>query len=468
MKRRPTKRSRRPADVPAQLAPGVRADGAASTSTARPKQDGPAGDDARRPAGPVERVRAGLILRVALGAAGFIFSGMVFFLFSLRWQALAWPTPTEVGLAALQGAVAVGVLAVAGGLAVLAERLERAGRPSWARVTLLLTLVLAGLFVGLRIMEYRALRDRGVWQRGRVSVIHDRCDPFYVQAVRRRLAEQFRELEEHRVNDPQQFAEQDRQRLELVTTLQNSMVAWTEEEVAHWLDELPRRRGVMLLLAYHVYPRADVEAEARSIAEEELRDLDRRKQWFVLLEDYCQQRVQWLNPPDAAGNSTQEPVTTEQMQELDRKLQADLERLGLAEWPYGVAVVADMSNPALARERLNQIRSRIDAIDARRRFHEELLDPLWEDDPRSEGLNLAHPWLRLPVWLPGGNAWMGGFFALTGSHLALVVVLTLVSLPVLILRRRWARPALWNGLRWWWLTAAVFGAVLFPLFYLHV
>ena len=117
------------------------------------------------------------------------------------------------------------------------------------------------------------------------------------------------------------------------------MISWTEHEVAHWRDDLQYRRAAMRLVAYHVYPREADRADAVRMARDERLDLERQRQWFSLLQDRVEQRVQWMS--SGQGESTaggSDAVTPERIAELDRRLESDLARLGLTEWPFAVSV----------------------------------------------------------------------------------------------------------------------------------
>ena len=160
----------------------------------------------------LERAPASWRLRVCVTAVVVLFAGWMCFLLWLRWRAAAWATPREIGLSPLAGAAGVGLLVAA------ARRRARPPCTRFARTWLWRTclgaaVVLAGLFVGLRSSEYRGLYERGLWQFGTLSAVHQRPDLYYVQAVRLRLAELFRELEERRANAPLEFSTEDQQRL---------------------------------------------------------------------------------------------------------------------------------------------------------------------------------------------------------------------------------------------------------------
>ena len=83
-----------------------------------------------------------------------------------------------------------------------------------------------------------------------------------------------------------------------------------------------------------------------------------------------------------------------------------------------------------------------------------------------EGLNEEHPWLRLPIMIPGGGLWASTYFLLTGFH-ALHVLVGLIAFGLLMfatLDRRKANVIENVGLYWHFVDLV--WIFLFPLLYL--
>jgi cytochrome c oxidase subunit III len=83
-----------------------------------------------------------------------------------------------------------------------------------------------------------------------------------------------------------------------------------------------------------------------------------------------------------------------------------------------------------------------------------------------EGLNGEHPWLRLPVMIPGGGLWASTYFLLTGFH-ALHVVIGLIAFGLLMfatLDKKKANVIENVGLYWHFVDLV--WIFLFPLLYL--
>jgi len=83
-----------------------------------------------------------------------------------------------------------------------------------------------------------------------------------------------------------------------------------------------------------------------------------------------------------------------------------------------------------------------------------------------KGLNDQHPWLKLPIMIPGGNMWASTYFLLTGFH-ALHVVFGLIAFVVLLLMTldRTTAGVVENVGLYWHFVDLVW-IFLFPLLYL--
>ncbi len=82
------------------------------------------------------------------------------------------------------------------------------------------------------------------------------------------------------------------------------------------------------------------------------------------------------------------------------------------------------------------------------------------------GLNDKHPWLKLPIMIPGGNMWASTYFLLTGFH-ALHVIIGLIVFAILctqVLGRNMAGTIENIGLYWHFVDLV--WIFLFPLLYL--
>lgn len=82
------------------------------------------------------------------------------------------------------------------------------------------------------------------------------------------------------------------------------------------------------------------------------------------------------------------------------------------------------------------------------------------------GLNDEHPWLKLPIVIPGGNMWASTYFTLTGFH-ALHVLVGLIAFACMLPIRFTANNAgVIENVGLYWHFVDIVWIFLFPLLYL--
>jgi cytochrome c oxidase subunit III len=99
-------------------------------------------------------------------------------------------------------------------------------------------------------------------------------------------------------------------------------------------------------------------------------------------------------------------------------------------------------------------------------FQQPGADEHTEAQGEHEGLNGLHPWLRLPIMIPGGPMWASTYFLLTGFH-AIHVLIGLIAFALMLipmLDRRKANVIENVGLYWHFVDLV--WIFLFPLLYL--
>lgn len=90
--------------------------------------------------------------------------------------------------------------------------------------------------------------------------------------------------------------------------------------------------------------------------------------------------------------------------------------------------------------------------------------------PRSHehavGLNDEHPWLKLPIVIPGGNLWASTYFLLTGFHAIHVLVGLIVFALMLPMRLGLEKAGFIENIGLYWHFVDLVWIFLFPLLYL--
>ena len=107
----------------------------------------------------------------------------------LRFGAPVWPKPHHVHLSEPIGAFNTFVLICSSVTIVLALEAAKANKASLAKLWMVLTLLLGGLFLGVKAYEYQAKFSHGIYPWSPRSRVFEKPDLYYGSAVRARLGE---------------------------------------------------------------------------------------------------------------------------------------------------------------------------------------------------------------------------------------------------------------------------------------
>ena len=91
--------------------------------------------------------------------------------------------------------------------------------------------------------------------------------------------------------------------------------------------------------------------------------------------------------------------------------------------------------------------------------------PLSEEH-HATGLNEEHPWLKMPVVIPGGNMWASTYFLLTGFHAIHVIIGLIVFGILLTMTFNAANAVIIENIGLYWHFVDLVWIFLFPLLYL--
>ena len=87
-------------------------------------------------------------------------------------------------------------------------------------------------------------------------------------------------------------------------------------------------------------------------------------------------------------------------------------------------------------------------------------------DDHAAGYNDQHPWLELPIMIPGGNLWASTYFLVTGFH-AIHVIVGLIAFVILLTKTLGANMAgTIENVGLYWHFVDLVWIFLFPLLYL--
>lgn len=83
-----------------------------------------------------------------------------------------------------------------------------------------------------------------------------------------------------------------------------------------------------------------------------------------------------------------------------------------------------------------------------------------------KGLNDQHPWLKLPIMIPGGNMWASTYFLVTGFHAIHVIVGLIAFVVLLTMTLNRANAGIIENVGLYWHFVDLVWIFLFPILYL--
>lgn len=340
----------------------------------------------------------------------------------MRWSAgAAWPALEDMHVSWWWGAILTLVLLASGWTAARAGRAGQGQSSGAARAWIVVTLLLATLFLAVKGLDWSDKWRSGLIRLDGRPAVRDRADELYVAAV----AEELRSGSGNAAG-PNALG-QDEARRDLMRQIRSGLVEWTARQVGRSGDAASNGQR-MQALAEMIHP-TTASAWAREYLLGEQGELSARRQ------------------------------------ELASEQQADQERLGeLQAAMRGTGAGGERPADSVRREAasltasLTEQKSRLVELDDR-------LAALARFVPVMErGLN-AEFGLRLPVVIPGGGQWISGSFLLSGMH-ALHMVAGMVAWgALLVLRSGPGWVAAVGNVALYWQFVDLMWVVIFVLVY---
>jgi cytochrome c oxidase subunit 3 len=321
----------------------------------------------------------------------------------LRFGSIQWPSTHDVHLSEPIGAFNTFVLICSSVSIVLAFEAAKINNARLAKGWMLLTLVLGGLFLGVKAFEYQAKFSHGIYPQHPHSQIYEKADVNYSGAVRLRLEE----LKVPLLGKKEKTKE-DNLRLSELDKVGRQLNA--AELALRDHPDSPQGRILLLQLATDIYPRASVHAHDGQAVRE-------------------QQGSQFVAPSKGTSPFRLAGHTIDSRGPSSRGRQVGATLVNTEHAATDEAGVGDAGGHPV-------------------------------------GLNDQYPWLQLPIMIPGGNMWASTYFLLTGFH-ALHVIIGLLVFAILCMKtldRNWATTIENIGLYWHFVDLV--WIFLFPLLYL--
>jgi cytochrome c oxidase subunit 3 len=416
-----------------------------------------------------------------------------------------WPAPHDVHLVEVVGAFNTFVLICSSVTIVLSLEAARANRAGTAKGWFLLTFLLGCVFLGIKGFEYKSKFEHGIYPAKPHSLIHDKADIYYVQAVRENLKGQIKNVnddvaalekeleplqEDEAANASQIKGIEERiavlkEKSQGLQSLLTNLVMWNERQAAKGLpadenateaEDAMYRRAAMEELAYVVYPlhatdemvgawkqRWDGE---KATLEKQLASLEQESQQIGAEVDALNNELKSLENAAPAAEATDAAAA-------DNSEKGGSEEENAEE---GDAANADGQTSADAQARSAEITAKVSDLETARADKVKNIDgvkgrlamlPVMEEHAR-HGLNASETYghLMLPMMIPNGNMWASTYFLLTGFH-AIHVIVGLIAFALILpktLNR--SKSHLIENIGLYWHFVDLVWIFLFPLLYL--
>jgi cytochrome c oxidase subunit 3 len=481
-----------------------------------------------QPALPIGRGK--LCLWLFLSTEIMFFAGLIGTYIVLRFGAPTgtWPAPHDVHLQEFVGAFNTFVLICSSVTIVLALEAAKSDRAGLSKFWMWITFVLGSVFLGVKAYEYSEKFKHGIYPARPHSLIHEKADIYYVQAVkhrltteRDRLGQQLTELIAKRDELEKKQAElaaggqklSDAESAELSRINQQllsndllvDLVGWTDYQ-AVWSEDPLTKRIAMQRLADAIYPLRPLGPEGEELHHEYVHFLDEDFQAVqqnldkVRIERGTVQTERQTLDGQRATLQEQIDALQKQRDQLDSELKALPQRTTL-HLPGGAAAATFVSfqnqqeQPAQpANPQAERLKGEIASLDAqlqpKREQQTTVLGQIGRLDERlaafdsqlkrltgrlriipilkqaDHGLNHTFHELHLPMVIPSGNMWASTYFLLTGFHALHVLVGLIAFVGVLMYRLDHTKAHILENTGLYWHFVDLVWIFLFPLLYL--
>jgi cytochrome c oxidase subunit 3 len=374
-----------------------------------------------------------LCLWLFLSTEIMFFAGLIGTYIVLRFGAPtgSWPLPHDVHLVENIGAFNTFVLLISSVTIVLALEAAKSNRAGIAKGYMLATLLLGCLFLGVKAYEYNSKFEHGIYPSWPRSMIHEKADVYYIQAVRQALDKHEQALNTKKAEDEANFTEEDQSRLDLVKDLKVNVVGWAESQAARHPEDPTLGRQAMERVAYYVYPLHQS-----------------GEKWNAHLAALHQENEQLLAEREsllatvAQKRKTRDEEAKEFGEATDDAKKAEL----------GAKVAAADEEITAVTAQADRLQNRVKVADRIEGFE--------------HGLNEEYPWLRLPIRIPSGNMWASTYFLLTGFHAIHVIVGLIAFALVLPMTLNLRKAHIIENIGLYWHFVDLVWIFLFPLLYL--
>ena len=375
-----------------------------------------------------------LCLWLFLSTEIMFFAGLIGTYIVLRFGSPAWPAPHDVHLVEWIGGLNTFFLICSSVTIVLSYEAAKANNTSQAKLMMGITLALGSVFLGVKAYEYNSKFSHGIYPQQPHSLIYEKADVYYAQAVHEKLKDKISELESYR-NDEGELAEDYNEQLKTATFLRSGLAEWTERNAA-LSDSRGEEEKLLVDLANAIYPVHSGHGDAATV--EAAREAE-------------------INAFDAeiTSLSTEKSELNTLIADLTRK-QVELTEKAAAGEDVAAETATVATQLATLPAKASSIGDRIQTLELLKTSDHGLNEFFAED---------GH-WLTLPIMIPGGNMWASTYFLMTGFHAIHVLVGLIVFVLAMMMTLDSTKAGFIENIGLYWHFVDLVWIFLFPLLYL--
>tara|TARA_B100001123_G_scaffold185078_1_gene211866 strand:+ start:162 stop:1412 length:1251 start_codon:yes stop_codon:yes gene_type:complete len=386
-----------------------------------------------------------VILWLFLSTEIMFFAGLIGTYIVLRFGVPtgSWPAPHDVHLKEVIGGLNTTVLLFSSATIVFALEFARQDKAVQAKRFMFITLVLGLAFLGIKMYEYRSKFSHGIFPNKPHSLIYEKPDLYYLQAVKLKLDEAMAPLQPAideidakltaRLNkDPdatltkEEDEEKERLKKELLKfdPLKTGMIAWSEDALVRHQD-----RDAVLLMAHMIYP------------------LERNTERVIA---YLKTEIPRQLKAKSQLDEQMKELKSQQKSRSAAEFALDERRKSINAWLEMVAV---------------------QTVEVKGERRERVVVKTAFGEPTHTGINEIidksgnHP-VHLPIMIPSGNMWASTYFLLTGFHALHVLVGLIVFALLMFPKLDSSRADTIENTGLYWHFVDLVWIFLFPLLYL--
>jgi cytochrome c oxidase subunit 3 len=340
------------------------------------------------------------------------FAGLIGTYIVLRFGAIAWPQPHDVHLSEPIGAFNTFVLICSSVTIVLALEAAKLNHASKAKAWIVLTLLLGGVFLGVKMYEYSQKFAHGIYPLKPHGLVYDKADVYYSAAVRLRLNDLKTSLQSELAPLDTSKKSLEKEKADAETAKDSAKVASADAQLAQVADQITA-------VTFKI-----------GMVDEVSKLVDSADVVLRTQPDSPDARIKIMALADAI-------YPTHSRETVEPAAQAGAV-------PHGESPMRLVAFQEGGADKAGATKG----------------------GAPEGGYNEKYKWMRLPIMIPGGPMWASTYFLLTGFHALHVLIGLIVFFLLMFVTLDRSKAGLVENIGLYWHFVDLVWIFLFPLLYL--